>query len=45
VVDPGGTVLGGIVGMLCSVLSWMTVRTELFSMVAGLDSRLAGGGS
>ena len=40
-----GMVLVGRVGMLCSVLHGVTVRTRLFSTVVGLTSRLAGGGS
>ena len=40
-----GMVLVGRVGMLCSVLHGVTARTGLFSTVAGLTSRLAGGGS
>lgn len=32
------------VEVLCSVLRGVTVRMELFSTMAGLDSRLAGGG-
>lgn len=40
-----GMVLVERVGMLCSLLHGVTVRTGLFSTVAGLTSRLAGGGS
>lgn len=43
-VIPGRTVLVGNVGMLCSLLHGVTVKMELFSIVAGLDSRLAGEG-
>lgn len=42
-VDPEGAVLLGGVGMLCSVLPRVTVSTALFSTVAELSSRLAGG--
>lgn len=42
-VDPEGAVLVGGVGMLCSVLPRVTVSTGLFSTVAELSSRLAGG--
>ena len=43
-VGPERTVLVGNVGMLLSVSHGGTVGTELFSTVAGLDSRLARGG-
>lgn len=43
-VSPGKTVLVGNVGVLYSLLHGVTVKTELFSTVAGLDSRLAGEG-
>lgn len=40
-VSPGRTVLVGNVGVLVSVSHGGTVGTELFSTMAGLDSRLA----
>lgn len=43
-VSPGRTVLIGNVGVLCSLLHGVTVKMELVSTVAGLDSRLAGEG-
>lgn len=43
-VSPGRTVVVGNVGGLRPVLRGATVRMELFSTVAGLDSRLAEGG-
>lgn len=43
-VSPGRTVLVGNVGVLLSVSHGGAVGTELFSTVAGLDSRLARGG-
>lgn len=43
-VSPGRTVLVGKVGVLCFLLRGVTVKLELFSVVAGLDSRLAGEG-
>lgn len=38
------TVLVGDVGVLCSLFHGVTVKMELFSIMAGLDSRLAGEG-
>lgn len=43
-VSPGRTALVGNGGVLLSVSHGGTVGTELFSTVAGLDSRLARGG-
>lgn len=40
-VSTGRTVLVGNVGVLCSLLHGVTVKTEFFSTVAALDSRLA----
>ena len=44
VADSVGTMLVVRLGLLCSVLCGATVRTGLFSTMAGLNSRLAGGG-